>query len=289
MDYTIASNSTAVGSGDTAPVTGTPGEFTEGNAATSTPATVLPAYQLNALVREIRNVIAGLGLTPDRNVTSQLLGAVSLLGIPTADTGAANAYTCALDASITALKPGMVVNLQNILHSNTGAATLAVTGVGAALPIQSAGGVALQGGELVAGYGAILRLNHGGTAWELIQTTGGPLPVAPAAKSQHAVNLAQSLAGATAQDLTASRAFGTTYTNTTGRAIAVMANTPVNSSSAWGLTGYVNGVPCQNAYIPGNSGAGVSISIHMLVPPGATYQIAQSTGTPTLAKWIEVR
>lgn len=76
MDYTIAPNVTAIGAGDTAPATGTKGEFTSGNATTNTPATVLPGYQMNALVEENINVIVAAGLTPSSTNNAQLLQAV---------------------------------------------------------------------------------------------------------------------------------------------------------------------------------------------------------------------
>src|ERR1700744_4599528 len=76
MDFTIAPNGTAIGSGDVAPTTGTPGEFTNGNPATATPATVLPGYQMNALVQEIRNAILASGQTPSRTLNNQLANAL---------------------------------------------------------------------------------------------------------------------------------------------------------------------------------------------------------------------
>lgn len=106
------------------------------------------------------------------------------------DTGVANAYVITVSPPITALTPGMIVSLNNILATNTGASTLNVSGFGA-LPIWSAGGNALQGGELVAGYDALFMLNHDQTVWQLVQTTGGPMPVAPAAHSNQAVNFGQ--------------------------------------------------------------------------------------------------
>ncbi len=96
------------------------------------------------------------------------------------DSGAVNAYAISLTPPAPALTPGMIVAIDNIVASNTGACTLNVNGLGA-LPIQLPGGVALSGGEMVATYGALLRLNHGGTAWTLLVSTGavvGPTPAA---------------------------------------------------------------------------------------------------------------
>lgn len=96
------------------------------------------------------------------------------------DSGAVNAYVIALSPAPAALTPGMMVAIDNIVASNTGASTLNVNGLGA-LPIEFPGGAALAGGEIVAGYGALLRLNHAGTAWILLDSTGakvGPTPTA---------------------------------------------------------------------------------------------------------------
>ena len=63
MDRIIAPGTVAVGSGDTAPVTGTPGQATNGVPG-SIPATLFPAYGLNMLVEELRNIVVAGGLTP---------------------------------------------------------------------------------------------------------------------------------------------------------------------------------------------------------------------------------
>lgn len=88
------------------------------------------------------------------------------------DSGAANAYVITLDPAPTALTPGMLVVVRDIVASNTGASTLNVNGLGA-LPVRLSKGVALTNGVLVAGYDALLMLNNAGTAWMLVQTTGG--------------------------------------------------------------------------------------------------------------------
>ena len=129
------------------------------------------------------------------NLLQAMQGATA---ITAPDTGTVNALAITLSPAPAALTPGMMVAVDNILASNTGASTLNVNGLGA-LPIQSAGGVALQGGELAASYGALLRLNHASTAWTLLQTTGGALPVKGASKTEHSLNLGQfpaSLTGA---------------------------------------------------------------------------------------------
>ncbi len=134
-------------------------------------------------------------IVPGAPIISNLLTMVQTSALFNApDTGAANAYAMALQPAITAYTPGMILSLSSIKSSNTGASTLAVNGL-AALPIQGTGGTALQGGELVAGYGAILRVNAAVTAFELIQTTGGSLPVKAATATNQASNLGQLFIG----------------------------------------------------------------------------------------------
>jgi hypothetical protein len=95
MDFTIAQNVTAIGAGDTAPATGTKGEFTSGNPATNTPATVLPGYQMNAIVEEIINAITSSGQTPSNTNNAQLAGALHgrLLNVQIFSTSGTHTYT----------------------------------------------------------------------------------------------------------------------------------------------------------------------------------------------------
>ena len=106
------------------------------------------------------------------------------------DSGVVNALAVTLNPPLAAYVPGMLLSIESIIATNTGTATVSVNGL-AAIPITSAFG-ALQGGELFAGKGAILRINAAGTGAELIQTTGGTLPVKTATAAGQAVNLGQS-------------------------------------------------------------------------------------------------
>lgn len=105
------------------------------------------------------------------------------------DTGAANAYAIALTPTPAALTTGMMVGIQSVVNSNTGASTLAVNGL-STMPILLAKNTPLSGGELVAGYGAICRLNNAGTAWELIWSGAGAFGT-PATQSNANVTLGQ--------------------------------------------------------------------------------------------------
>ena len=87
------------------------------------------------------------------------------------------------------------------------------------------------------------------------------------------------------QDVSASRAIGTTYTNSTGKPI-VVAITYTNSAgnSVQGLT--INGVA---VYCAGIESAGLPSGFSLIVPNGATYVTVSNTGTMTKVTWNELR
>lgn len=60
---------------------GTEGYFTEGNPATSTPATNVRASFLNMLMEEVRNVVVAGALTPSKTTYNQLLNAIKAVAI----------------------------------------------------------------------------------------------------------------------------------------------------------------------------------------------------------------
>lgn len=96
-----------------------------------------------------------------------------------------------------------------------------------------------------------------------------------------AVNAA-SLGYGTQRDMTASRAFGTNYTNTYGRPIWVHAQAIVSSGTV-PLTAITGG----NTY-SGSASTGTNTSaVDFLVRPGDTYSVP-GTGMSSLSKWFEL-
>ena len=93
--------------------------------------------------------------------------------------------------------------------------------------------------------------------------------------------------GQTWQDVTASRALGTTYTNTTGRPIEVSISLPDTVSQSPTVTINVGGVNILiNKY---DDGGGVSsFSNSFVVPIGATYRISVNISVP-ITTWAELR
>lgn len=119
------------------------------------------------------------------------------------------------------------------------------------------------------------------------QATAGTWATAPSTIQGAGGNSLASLTGLgngqTWQDLTASRALGTTYYNTTGRAIMVNVRGTSPTAGA-GVIITVGGVA-----IVGNNQADANYGVahNIIVPPGASYSAALTAGT--LVKWHELR
>ncbi|MGA4635110.1 phage tail protein [Pseudomonas solani] len=88
--------------------------------------------------------------------------------------------------------------------------------------------------------------------------------------------------GQTWQDVTASRALNTNFTNTTGRTIAIAVSTNGGPITSLGIS--VNGV--QIMYGGYNSSTSAAPGSSLLIPPGAVYLVTSST---TFNKWMELR
>lgn len=107
------------------------------------------------------------------------------------DTGAANALVAALSptpASLAAID-GAPFAIK-IANNNTGATTLNLNGLGVK-NVYGLYGVALQGGELVAGGRAFICWSQNVGAFFLLNCQDGALQIAPGTQSQHAVQLGQ--------------------------------------------------------------------------------------------------
>jgi hypothetical protein len=94
--------------------------------------------------------------------------------------------------------------------------------------------------------------------------------------------------GQTYQDVSASRASGTTYTNSTGKPI--LAIITVNQSAAFVLNYSITVssvvLAAVNVLTPAQSTTAV-IPTTFIVPNGSTYLLTITTGT--LNKWVELR
>lgn len=91
--------------------------------------------------------------------------------------------------------------------------------------------------------------------------------------------------GQTWQDVTASRTWATTYTNTTGRAIQVSINTADPSVGQLSLDLYVSGIKVANSFL----GIGQQTTVSAIVPTGATYRVERLDTNDTILVWAELR
>ncbi len=98
--------------------------------------------------------------------------------------------------------------------------------------------------------------------------------------------------GQTWQDVKASRAFATTYTNSTGKPITVTISLQSNGTHFdANLTVLINGTAISvNGPDSGATALGsVYSSATFIVPAGATYSATRGSYGATLNKWMELR
>lgn len=91
--------------------------------------------------------------------------------------------------------------------------------------------------------------------------------------------------GQTWQDFTGSRAWATTYTNTTGRPIQISITARDPSVGNLYMALWVGGVKLAEQY----HGASVQAAVTAIVPPGATYKVERADNNDTITSWMELR
>lgn len=103
--------------------------------------------------------------------------------------------------------------------------------------------------------------------------------------------------GQTWQDVTASRAPNTTYTNSTGKPIAFVAKISFTSGAVT-CTTIVGGVTLHSAsytstvYYSNLSASPSTVpasAVLIIVPPGGTYSVNTNGASPVTAQWLELR
>lgn len=92
--------------------------------------------------------------------------------------------------------------------------------------------------------------------------------------------------GQTWQNVTGSRVFGTTYTNTTGRPILVQVTASNINTTTWSLSVGGNQVATANGSGNNNNAAKTLTAV---VPPGQTYSATVSAGSSAISNWMELR
>ncbi len=120
------------------------------------------------------------------------------------------------------------------------------------------------------------RGNAGATTQDVMVVAGDGKVTFPAGSQMLGV-------GQTLQDVKASRAIGTTYTNTTGKPIVV-------SVSFQSTAGINSGILFVNTQVFGQSSGGfvgAIFNICVIIPPGGTYRA--TTSSADVIYWAELR
>lgn len=123
---------------------------------------------------------------------------------------------------------------------------------------------------------------------ESTQATAGTWATAPSTIQGAGGNAATAMSsigyGQTWQDVTASRALGTTYYNTTGKPIFLSVALNYNTAST-GSSLTINGVLIAKTF---DDGTRIQ-TLSSIVPPGQSYVVAQTGGTLVINTWAELR
>lgn len=124
---------------------------------------------------------------------------------------------------------------------------------------------------------------------DITETTAGTWATAPSAIQGAGGQALDSMGsigyGQTWQNVSGSRAIGTTYYNTTGRPIQVSVGMTLPVAAAK-LT--INGVDLAFANSPVASNT-LQMQLAGIVPPGGSYVVTATSGSPTIAFWAELR
>lgn len=167
-------------------------------------------------------------------------------------TGSSNAYVLTLNPALAAHVPGMPIWMK-ANHTNTGAATINVAGLGAK-GLKRADGSDLLAGELQAGR--LYGMAYDGTNYQLLSAAANGIGY-----------------GQTWQDVKANRVSGTTYYNTTGKPIVVSVIVTLGNTTGT-LSLVIDGILVQSYTNTIENAANYTVS--GIVPPGGSYVVTSS-------------
>lgn len=245
-------------------------KFTDGDPVGGVQATVVTDDWLNAVQEEVARVIENAGIVLSKSKNGQLLEAIDLK----------------VTSAIPSPPPDASTTVKGIVELATDTETQ--EGTDAAKAVTAAGLASVLSGKQDADATLSALAELAVAANKLIYATGADtfattdltafartlLDDADAAAAKATLQITEPLGvGQSWQDVTAIRALGTTYTNTTGRPIQLWFGFVRNT--VWSVNITVNGVTSGGAgYCP-------------IIPAGSTYSISASGITSI--KWLELR
>ena len=206
-------------------------------------------------------------------VTKADLSSPAFTGIPTAPTASAGtsttqvATTGFVDTSF--VKKGANSDITS-LSGLTTALSVAQGGTGA---------TSITSGSLVKGNGTSAM--SAASASDIV-TAIGSTAVTNATNGLNVLGYNQAWS-----DQTGSRALGTSYTNSTGKAIQVRVTVTSGAVSSTQVSATVGGVGPFTIGHNTNSGGGVGATGEVIIPIGAAYTITSNNGS--LTQWFELR
>lgn len=211
-------------------------------------------------------------------LTSLTAGVSGTLAVANGGTGQITA-----NAALNALLPTQTANrlLKSDGTNTTFAQAALTTDVTGTLPVANGGtgATTFTSAALLRGNGASAISTA--SASDIVTAIGGTA-VALSTNSTNAIGYGQ-----TWQDVKASRATGTTYTNSTGRAIAVCITGSSSSNTGFYLT--VDSVVVAWSGWYGLAGGTVNGAVFGIVPSGSTYSVTGWVSGSTNATWAELR
>jgi hypothetical protein len=109
---------------------------------------------------------------------------------------------------------------------------------------------------------------------------------ADSAKFQNKTKLGLGITGEVWNGVTGSRALNATYTNSNSYPIMVIVSVGYPATGSNSVKSSINGQDIN--YESGNSQTDTGDSLGFIVPPGATYGVIVTSGTPSLSNWVEL-